>query len=64
MRAAYLDLHYIHCVISGSCASEHVFEFDTREIRQELGEVPLSYPDVREWLSEFIAQGEQLLKET
>jgi anti-sigma regulatory factor (Ser/Thr protein kinase) len=64
MRGAHLDLHYIHRVISGSCAGEHLFEFDTREIRQELGDVPLSYPDVREWLSEFIAQGEQLLKET
>lgn len=64
MRGDDLDLHYTHCVISGAHDSEHLFEFNTREIKQELDGVPLSYPDVREWLSEFIVQGEQLLKET
>jgi anti-sigma regulatory factor (Ser/Thr protein kinase) len=64
MRGANVDLHYVHRVIAGARGNEHLFEFDTREIKQELGGVSLSYPDVREWLSEFIAQGEQLLKET
>jgi anti-sigma regulatory factor (Ser/Thr protein kinase) len=57
MRGADLDLHYTHRIGIRS------FEFDTREIKQELGDVPLSYPDVRAWLSEFVAQGEQQLKE-
>jgi anti-sigma regulatory factor (Ser/Thr protein kinase) len=57
MRGADLDLHYTHRI------GVHAFEFDTREIKQELGDVPLSYPDVRAWLSEFVAQGEQQLKE-
>jgi anti-sigma regulatory factor (Ser/Thr protein kinase) len=64
MRGADLDLHYVHRVVRSARDGEHSFEFDTREFKQELGGVPLSYPDVREWLSEYIAQGEQLLKET
>jgi hypothetical protein len=64
MRREDLDLYYTHRVIAGAQGSERLFGFNTREIKQELGGVPLSYPDVREWLSEFIAQGEQLLKET
>ena len=38
------------------------FEFDTADIRRELGDVPLSYPSVREWLREMIAQGEAELR--
>jgi anti-sigma regulatory factor (Ser/Thr protein kinase) len=34
------------------------FGFDTAEIKAELGEVPLTHPDVREWLRMFIAEGE------
>jgi len=50
-----VDLHYVHRV------DGHQFEFDTAEMRAELGEVPLSHPAVREWLSEFIAEGEREL---
>ena len=57
VRGMAFDLHYTHRV--GDC----VFELDTREIKQELGNVPLSYPGVREWLSDYIIQGEQQLKE-
>jgi len=63
MRKADLNLHYVHRVITDACDGEHLFELDTQDIRLELGDVPLSYPDVREWLSEYIVQHEQLLKE-
>ena len=55
------DLEYTHCIVEG--ASERAFELDSRHIKQQLGDVPLSYPPVRRWLSEYIAQGEQHLKE-
>ena len=47
-----IDLHYIHCV------DGHTFEFDTAELRAELGDVPLIHPAVRRWLAEFITEGE------
>jgi hypothetical protein len=34
------------------------FELDTAAIQAELGEIPLSHPRVREWLHEYIAEGE------
>jgi anti-sigma regulatory factor (Ser/Thr protein kinase) len=55
------DLKYTHRVVDSS--DEHTFELDSRQIKQELGDVPLSYPPIRRWLSEFVAQGEQRLKE-
>jgi len=55
------DLRYTHWVVwergSGG-AGEREFTFDTAEIRAELGDVPLIHPDVREWLRQFIAEGE------
>jgi hypothetical protein len=33
------------------------FEFDTAEIRQVLGDVPLTHPRVRAWLEELLHQG-------
>lgn len=62
MRGQSFDLRYGHHVIEHS--RHRAFELDTARIRQELGGVPLSYPDVREWLDGFIAQGEQSLKES
>ncbi len=50
------DLRYRHRV------DERVFEFDTAEIRAELGDVPLGHPAVRRWLQDFIAQGEAGLR--
>jgi len=46
------DVRYVHRV------DEQVFEFDTAEMRAELGEIPLTHPEVRRWLQEFIAAGE------
>jgi hypothetical protein len=57
MREKDFDLHYVHRV------DDRAFELCTQEIKQELGDVPLSYPAVREWLSEFVVLGEQQLKE-
>jgi hypothetical protein len=33
------------------------FAFDTQEMRQLLGDVPLDHPRVREWLDDFLAEG-------
>ncbi|MCL0061066.1 ATP-binding protein [Dehalococcoidia bacterium] len=57
LSKSLVDIHYTHCV------DRRRFEFDTAQIRTELGDVPLSHPAVRDWLSEFIAQGEQELYE-
>jgi hypothetical protein len=53
--AGQCDLHYVHRV------GEREFEFDTAEIRAELGDVSLTHPAVRKWLQEFIAEGEEEL---
>lgn len=50
------DLHYLHRL------NKRTFEFDTADIRAELGDLPFSYPDVREWLYEFVTEGEQGIK--
>lgn len=36
----------------------NAFEFDTGAMRAELGEIPFSHPQVREWLQDYIAEGE------
>lgn len=59
MRDQTFDMYYKH-QIKCLCV-EHTFEFDTAEIKHELGEIPLTYPDVRDWLAEFIRQGEQTI---
>lgn len=38
-----------------------LFELDTREIKQTLGDVPLSEPDVTEWLREYIAEQTEII---
>ena len=50
------DLHYVHRV--DGCT----FEFDTADMRAELGDVPLTHPAVRKWLEEFIGEGEDNLR--
>ncbi len=45
------DLVYVHRV------NDKTFELDTRQVRQELGEIPLSHPAVRRWLEDLLAQG-------
>lgn len=36
------------------------FRFDTREIRELLGPVPLSEPEVAQWIRAYIAEGEEM----
>ncbi len=46
------ELRYTHC------AGDEIFEFDTADVRAELGDVPLAHPAVQRWLAEFLAEGE------
>jgi hypothetical protein len=46
------DLIYVHRV------NDRQFTLSTAEMRAELGEISLSHPVVREWLREYIAEGE------
>ena len=61
LNAQPFDFVYAHRIRDASC--EHTFELDTREIKQQLGDIPLATPAIRRWLSEYIAQGEKGLKE-
>lgn len=51
------DLRYSHQV------NNHEFAFDTAEMREQLGEIPLTHPEVRKWLKAFIIEGEATLRE-
>jgi anti-sigma regulatory factor (Ser/Thr protein kinase) len=35
-----------------------VFEFDSAAVRDEVGDVPFAYPPLRDWLRDYIAEGE------
>ncbi|MCP4535881.1 MAG: ATP-binding protein [Chloroflexi bacterium] len=50
------DLHYVHRI------GEETFEFHTADIRAELGDIPLTHSAVRNWLQEFIIEGETELR--
>ncbi len=50
------DLSYVHRV------DDEAFAFDTTDIRSNLGDIPLTHPAVREWLREFLAEGENSLR--
>lgn len=59
--AGICDVRYVHRKKQGDGkAGETIreFEFDTRKIKAELGDVPLTHPTVREWLRGFLAEGE------
>lgn len=45
------DMRYTHHL------DGHTFTFDTREIREALGDVPLTHPRVRRWMEDFLQQG-------
>ncbi len=51
-RGAWLRFTYHHRVNGRS------FNLDTSAVRAELGDIPLSHPLVREWLHDYIAEGE------
>jgi len=46
-----VDLAYRHCV------DGREFVCDTAELREALGDVPLSQPQVRSWLREYLQEG-------
>ena len=48
-----IDLDYSHRI------DDREFRFDSSEIRDELGDVPLTHPKVREWLLQFMQEGEE-----
>jgi len=50
------DVHYVHRV------GGREFAFHTADMRAELGEIPLTRPEVRHWLEEFITEGEAGLR--
>jgi len=51
-RGAGLHFVYRHLVNGRS------FDLDTSAIRAELGDIPLSHPLVRQWLRDYIVEGE------
>lgn len=57
-------LRYVHRVRRGSDSDScKAFEFDTADIRAELGDVPVNHPAVAHWLAEFLAEGENVLRD-
>ncbi len=54
---SYEDINFVYRHSVG----DKVFEVDTLEIKNVLGDVPFSAPEVYLWLSEFLSEGEQEL---
>lgn len=52
-----VEVRYVHRV------NEREFVLDTRELREVLGEVPLTHPKIRPWLYDYLRQGEAGLRE-
>ncbi len=50
------DVHYVHRV------DGREFAFHTADIRAGLEDIPLTHPAVRQWLEEFITEGEARLR--
>ncbi|NLX69551.1 MAG: ATP-binding protein [Clostridiales bacterium] len=46
-----IDFIYTHTTPKGS------FTFDTREVRQKIGDLPIDYPDVINWIGGYIREG-------
>ncbi len=55
LSAHPVDLHYLHRI------GKLEFEFDTLEIRRELGDLPFHHPRIRDWLLEELRKGEASL---
>jgi hypothetical protein len=50
-----VEVRYIHRV------DGREFVLDTQELREALGDVPLTHPKIRQWLYEYLRQGEASL---
>jgi len=61
MRDDQLRVSYGHTIVGRGAVRS--FELDTAEIADALGGLPRSLPAVREWLSEYVTEGEAQLKE-
>jgi anti-sigma regulatory factor (Ser/Thr protein kinase) len=58
------ELHYEHRSRRSSLPDgDRVFEFNTADIRAELGDVPMTHPAVVGWLAEFLEEGEHVLRD-
>jgi anti-sigma regulatory factor (Ser/Thr protein kinase) len=51
-----VDLHYVHRSATSG------FAFDTAEIRATLEDMPITHPAVRQWLAEYLAEGEESVR--
>jgi hypothetical protein len=51
-----VDFEYTHRVDAAPRSEASEFRFTTREIKQELGDVPLSHMSVIQWLREFLTE--------
>lgn len=51
----HVDFVYRHTV------DGRTFQMDTRELRQQLGDVPLNEPDVMEWIDGYLRENENSL---
>lgn len=53
------DLDFFVHLIYHDKAKELCFHFDTKAIREELGDIPLTYPDVIEYIDQSLYEGIQ-----
>jgi len=52
-----VNLSYIHR------RGDRSFEFDTEEIRRTLKDIPISHPAVRDWMLDYLTEGEAMLSD-
>lgn len=53
------DIDFFIQLIYRDRSVEHCFHFDTKAIREELGDIPLTYPDVIEYIDQSLYEGIQ-----
>lgn len=57
------ELRYEHRLSKNPASNgSTTFEFDTADIRAELGDVPFTHPAVVQWLAAFLEEGEDVLR--
>lgn len=56
-----IDFEYIRRRVNAD-GEEKLLKLDTRDIREQLGDIPFSQPDVSEWIREYIAEMESELQ--
>jgi signal transduction histidine kinase len=53
------DIDFYVNLISRDKGKEQSFHFDTQAIKEELGDIPLTYPDVIEYIEQSLSEGIQ-----